>query len=172
MSKQFFLGIFEHEEDILDATRATRAAGHAIHDAYTPYAVHGLDEAMGLKSSRLTYACLAFAVFGLALGVFAQFWIGAIDWPVNVGGKPFNSLPAYLPVIFELTVLIGGLGVVFALFVRTRLFPGKKEQLVHPGVTNDRFVLALEERDASFNAQGIERLWRQFGLVEAKRVLV
>ena len=168
MDAQLYLGIFTNEDDILNATRASKEAGHDIYDVYTPYAVHGLESAMGLKPSRLTYVCMMFAVAGLLLGVFAQFWIGAIDWPLNVGGKPFNSLPAYLPVIFELTVLFGGLGVVFTMLFRAKLFPGKKEWLPDVRVTNDHFVLALEQRDASFDIHAVLRLWQNFNLLEAK----
>jgi hypothetical protein len=167
MDGQLFLGVFSNEDDVLNATRASKAAGYTIHDVYTPYAVHGLEKAMGLKPSRLTWACLLFATAGLLLGVFVQFWIGSIDWPLNVGGKPFNSLPAYLPVIFELTVLIGGLGVVFTMLVRTKLYPGKKEWVPAAGVTNDRFVIALEQKDGSFDTDAVEQLWRQYHLLEA-----
>ncbi len=170
MDKQLFLGVFADESDILEATRATRAAGYDIYDIYTPYAVHGLDQAMGLRPSKLTWVCLAFAVLGFAFGLYAQFWIESISWPLNVGGKPFNSLPAYLPVIFELTVLFGGLGVVFTMFLRTKLFPGKTEALPYEGITDNRFVLAIEERDASFDPESLRQLWQGFGLLEARHL--
>lgn len=167
MDKRLFLGVFSREDDIIAATGATRAAGYAIYDVFTPYAVHGLDEAMGLKPSRLTGVCLGFALVGLLLATFVQLWIGSINWPLNVGGKPFNSLPAYLPVMFELTVLLAGLGVVFTLFVRTKLYPGKAEWLPHHEVTNNRFVLALKQ-DSSFDSYAVQRLWQRFDLVEIK----
>lgn len=172
MNRDLYLGVFAGEEEVLAATRASRALGYRIHDVFTPYAVHGLDEAMGLKPSRLTYVCLAFAVSGLILALFAQYWIGAIDWPVNVGGKPFNSLPAYLPVMFEMTVLLGGLGVLFTLFVWLRIYPGKRAQIMHPGVTDDCFVLALEAPDASFDAESVRELWQNFNVVETRRLEV
>ncbi len=123
MSKPLFLGIFENEEDVVQATRATRELGYQIYDVYTPYAVHGLDDAMGIRPSRLTWICLGFASAGFLLATLAQFWIGAIDWPLNVGGRPFNSLPAYLPIMFEMTILVGGVGVTLAMLIRTRLYP-------------------------------------------------
>ncbi len=169
-TRPLFLGVFADEHAILAATEATRRAGYKIHDIYTPYAVHGLDEAMGLRRSRLTWVCFLFAFLGFAVALGAQYWIGAIDWPLNVGGKPFNSLPAYLPVMFELTVLFGGLGVVFTMLVRTRLYPGKTEQLVRPRVTDDRFVLAVEETDAAFDEETVAYLWRSFGLVDTQRL--
>ena len=168
MDLQLFLGVFAKEENILAATRATREAGYRIHDVFTPYAVHGLSEAMGLKPSRLTWVCMACALAGLFVGLFVQFWTGSINWPLNVGGKPFNSLPAYLPVTFELTVLFGGLGVAISLFVRAKLYPGKEVWLPDERVTNNRFVLALKAEDSSFDPKALEQLWAEFGLVEAK----
>ncbi len=171
MSVPLFLGIFEDEDDVIQATRATRALGYEIFDVYTPYAVHGLDEAMGLKPSRLTWICLAFALGGLLGASVAQFWIGSIDWPLNVGGKPFNSLPAYLPVMFEMTVLIGGLGTVLALLIRAGLYPGKPARVVHEEVTNDRFVLALEQKDSSFDPAVLCGLWEQYHVVDTKQLV-
>lgn len=157
------LGVFRREADVMAATTATRSAGYAIHDVFTPYAVHGLDEAMGLRRSRLTWVCLAFAIFGLVAATAGQFWTSAVDWPLNVGGKPQNSLPAFLPIMFELTVLFGGLGVVFTLFVRTKLHPGKRAWLAHAKVTDDRFVLAVE---APVDVEDMQRLWLGHGLSE------
>ena len=170
MDRSLILGIFESEEDILEATKATRQSGYEIYDIYTPYAVHGLDHAMGLRSSRLTYVCFLFAVLGLVSAILMQYWIHSIDWPLNVGGKPFNALPAYLPVTFELTVLLGGLGVVFTMFFRTRLFPGKRARLVHDGVTDHRFVLALEARDATMDEATLKKFWDRFHVIEVRQL--
>jgi len=131
-------------------------------DVYTPYAVHGLDKAMGLKQSRLTWACFAFAMAGCALALWFQYWTSAIDWDLNVGGKPFNSLPAFTPVLFELMVLFGGLGVVFTFFVVARLYPGKRGRPIVPGVTNDRFALVCEDRTAYLPGSRIHELLNQF----------
>lgn len=163
-----FLGIFQDESDVLRATAATRRADLTIVDVYTPYAVHGLEKAAGIRPSRLTWVCFAFAFLGFASALWLQFWIGSIDWPLNVGGRPFNSLPAYLPVTFELTVLVGGLGVVFTMLVRAKLFPGKEPVLVDPGVTDDRFVLAIDADRADFDPVAIRRLWEESNVVDTK----
>lgn len=170
MEKSIILGVFKNEHDILGAVRATRNSGYDIYDVYTPYAVHGLDKAMGLRPSKLTYVCFFFALLGLLTAIVAQYWIGSIDWPLNVGGKPFNSLPAYLPVAFELTVLFGGLGVVFVMFFRTRLYPGKETWSVHPRVTDDRFVLALEVKDAVTNENTMRSLWEKYSVQEVQQI--
>jgi len=171
MDRPFIIGVFTNEHDILGAVKETRASGYNIYDVYTPYAVHGLDEAMGLKPSRLTYVCFLFALLGLLTAIITQFWIGSIDWPLNVGGKPFNSLPAYLPVAFELTVLFGGLGVVFVMLLRTKLYPGKRERSIHPRVTDNRFVLVLEVSDAVTDENVVRPLWENYSVEEVKRIV-
>src|SRR5262245_18811767 len=125
MSRRLLVAAFERENDLLGATTTARERGLRIIDVYTPYAVHGLDEAMGLKPSRLSRACLACGAIGVAIALWFQHWAMSVDWPINVGGRPWNSLPAFVPVAFEVMVLFAGLGVVLAFFIRSRLYPGK-----------------------------------------------
>ncbi len=167
MSRRFFLGVFEREQDLLAATRAARDQGLAIVDAYTPYAVHGLDEAMGLKPSRLSRLCLAGGLAGALAALWFQFWTMTSDWPLNVGGRPWNSWPAFLPVTFEVMVLFAGFGVVFAFFGVSRLFPGKRAVLPIPEVTTDRFVVVVQEQ-ADFHADDVRRLFQQFQAVHTE----
>jgi mono/diheme cytochrome c family protein len=110
--------------------------------------VHGLDQALGWLPSRLTAACLTCGVVGVLVAVWFQFWTSAVDWPLNVGGRPWNSWPAFVPVIFEMMVLLAGFGVVFAFLAVSRLFPGKQAVIPCPGVTHDRFVLVIDNRAA------------------------
>ncbi len=161
------LGVFGSEEDLLAATAAARQAGWTIVDIYTPYAVHGLAETAGLRRNRLPWVCFAFAFTGFVLALWLQYWIGAIDWPLNVGGRPFNSLPAYLPVTFELTVLLGGLGVVVCMLVLNRLYPGKSGALPVPRATDDRFVLALAASGPGFDRGQAEAVWKRCNLLES-----
>ena len=136
-------GTFDSEAHLLDATRAVREEGFKIDDVYTPYAVHGIDKAMGLRPSRLTWACFLMGLLGVSLALWFQFWTSSVDWPLNVGGKPFNSLPAFVPIAFEITILFAGLGVVAALLIRCGLWPGKHGKQPSPRVTDDQFVIAL-----------------------------
>ncbi len=171
MSRRVFLGIFGNEEDILAATRAAREAGYTISDVYTPHAVHGLDAALGLRRSRLPWICFLAGLTGAVLKVWFEFWTTMVDWPVNVGGKPWNSLPAFVPVTFEVMVLSAGVTTLFAFLVVARLWPGRKPALPHPGITDDRFVLALEEADAAFDAARVRRLLEKFHVVEVEEHL-
>jgi len=165
MSRRLFVAYFENEQDILEATRAARTAGHDILDVYTPYAVHGLDKAMGLKPSRLPWVCLIFGLLGATAKLWFQVWTSAFNWPVNIGGKPLASIPAFVPVTFEITVLFAGLGTVGAFFLVSRLRPGRKPAVSYHRATNDRFVLVLVERDASFDPQRTAELCRKHGCV-------
>jgi len=165
MTRRVLVGDFATEEDLLGAARAAREHGFRIADAYTPYAVHGLDRAMGLRPSRLPWACLAFGLIGAASALSSQFWAMTTSWPMNVGGKPWNSLPAYVPVTFEVMVLLAGLGVVLALFVRCRLFPGKEAAPLFRGVTDDRFVLVLDRPEDAGDAHAARQLFHEFHAV-------
>jgi hypothetical protein len=138
---------FAREEDILAAATQARKRGLHIADVYTPYAVHGLDLAMGLQPSRLSWACFFFGLLGVVVAFVFQFWTMAVDWPLNVGGKPWNSLPAFVPVAFELMVLLGGLGLVFTFFLHCRLLPGKQPAEEFDGATNNCFVLVVRDAD-------------------------
>ncbi len=171
MSHRLFVASFENEQDILDATKAVKEMGHEIKDVYTPYAVHGLDKAMGLKPSRLPWVCLLFGILGATAKLWFQIWTSAFNWPVNVGGKPLASIPAFVPVTFEVTVLFAGLGTVAAFFLISRMWPGKKPAGVYRGSTNDRFVLVLVERDASFDVSQIKELCRRFHCRETEERL-
>lgn len=164
MSPRFLVGYFEQEEQVVSATRAAREAGLPVHDVYTPYAVHGLDAAMGLRPSRLTWVCFLAGLTGGSLALLFQWWTSAVDWPLNVGGKPFASLPAFIPVTFELTVLVAGLTTVAALLARSALFPGKAREAL-PRVTDDRFALALGGVRGDWDSAQAEGLLRTHGAV-------
>jgi len=137
------VGVFDSEEGILAAVRAARAASLPIHDAYTPFPVHGLDRAMGLEPSILPRLCLGFGAAGLLLAAGFQYWVSAVDWPMNIGGKSYGALPALVPVSFELTVLFAGVGSVLSFLRLRRLSPYAKPRLERLGGVDDRFVLAL-----------------------------
>jgi mono/diheme cytochrome c family protein len=169
MTRRVLVGRFSTEEDVLGAARAARENGFAIVDAYTPYPVHGLDRAMGLRSSRLPWACFVFGLIGVVFAITSQHWAMAHSWPLNVGGKPWNSIPAFIPTTFEVMVLIGGLGVVFAFLLRCRLLPGREAAPLFQGATDDTFVLVLDRPEDIGDEQTARQMFRQFhavGVVE------
>ncbi|MCC6587160.1 MAG: DUF3341 domain-containing protein [Bryobacterales bacterium] len=171
MSQFQLLGIFDDEGGIMGAIQAARAQRLRIVEVYTPYAVHGLDRVLGLKRSRLSLVCLVAGALGAGLKLWFETWTAAVDWPVDVGGKPWNSLPAFVPITFEVMVLFAGLSSVGALLIVSRLWPGKKSNLIHPRITNDRFALLLEETDASFDVARVRQLLKAHGAVEVTELL-
>ena len=161
MNRRVLIGIFATEDDILRVTETARLRGLRIVDVFAPYAVHGLDKAMGLERSKLPWVCFLLGLAGAAFKVWFEYWTTATDWPVNVGGKPWNSLPAFVPITFEVMVLFAGLSTVLAFFGMGRLWPGRKPTLLDPRVTNDRFALVLEEDNAAFDVDAVGRFLRE-----------
>ncbi len=161
MSRRVLIGIFDSEEAILEATDSARHRGWKIIDVFAPYAVHGLDKAMGLQRSKLPWVCFALGLFGASFKVWFEYWTTASDWPINVGGKPWNSLPAFVPITFEVMVLFAGISTVLAFLGMNRLFPGRRASLLDPRVTNDRFALVLEENDAAFDVKEVEQFLQE-----------
>ena len=166
ITPRYVIARFGHEDDLVAAIRQTRAAGLEIQDAYTPYAVHGIERAMGLRPSRLTWVCFLCGLAGVGLMLYFEFWSSAVDWAINVAGKPFDSLPAFVPIAFEAAVLCAGLGSVLALFLRCGLYPGKKPDLPAPGITDDQFALVVRLRDASFGFEDVKRLLASHGMTD------
>lgn len=163
-NRRFLLGVFDSEEAILGVTNDARMRGLEIADVYTPYAVHGLDKAMGLRPSRLPWVCFALGLAGASFKVWFEFWTSAVDWPINVGGKPWNSLPAFVPITFEVMVLFAALGTVAAFLLGRRLLPGKRAKLAFPGVTDDQFALVIEETDAAFDMEEVTAMLCEHGV--------
>jgi hypothetical protein len=143
----FLIATFTNPEKLVHAVKAVCAEDFRVYDVYSPYPIHGMDEAMGVRHSRLPWVTFLAGLAALSFALAFQFYTNVFDWPLNVGGKPDNSTLAFVPVCFELTVLIGGLSTVAALFFRARLFPGKRERLAVKGITDDKFALVLRKGD-------------------------
>ena len=165
MNRRVLIGIFDTEDAILDVTGAARRRGFKIVDVFAPYAVHGLDKAMGLQRSKLPWVCFLLGLFGASFKVWFEYWTTASNWPINVGGKPWNSLPAFVPITFEVMVLFAGISTVLAFFGMSRLWPGRKPVLLDPRVTNDRFALVIEENDAAFDVDEVAQFLKDHDAV-------
>ena len=149
MVKDFLVATYSDANSLMKAVEALRAENLKIHDVYAPYPIHGLDQAMRLGRTRLPWVTLCGGFAGFTLALAFLFYTNVLDWDMNVGGKPDNSTLAFIPISFELTVLVGGLATVAALFLRTRLFPGKREVLIVEGVTDNRFALVVPGSDSA-----------------------
>jgi molybdopterin-containing oxidoreductase family membrane subunit len=155
---QVIMATFADEKQLLDAVRAIRSRKLAVADVYAPYPVHGLEELLGWRRSWLPAACLLGGMAGVGLAFWFQFWTTAQDWPINVGGRPWNSLPAFVPVAFESMVLLSSFGLVLAFLYRCGLFPGSGASPPAAGVTDDRFALAVRNPGVTGESEAIAQL--------------
>ncbi len=170
MPSRFVIATFSDPDSLLAAVRTIRDHSFPIYDVYTPYPVHHLDRAMGLRRTYLPWVTFFAGMLGLTLALSFLSYTTVLDWPMNVGGKPDNSTLAFIPISFELTVLIGGLSTVAALLFRARLFPGKKARLPAPNITNDSFAIALRRRTEHFDPVLVSRLLWNSGACEVHEI--
>ncbi len=142
--KKFAVAAYDDEEVLFPAVKKVRGSGYKIHDVYTPFAVHGLDEALGLKSTDLHIAGFIYGLCGTSTAVGFISWIYTSDWPINYGGKPHFALPAWIPITFELTVLFAAVGMTLTMCYLNQIMPGVKKHVFHPRQSDDLFVMAIE----------------------------
>lgn len=153
--KKFITGNFYDEEVLFPAVKKVRRAGYKIHDVFTPFPIHGLDKEMGLRDTSLHTAGFIYAISGTATALGFITWALTIDWQLNFGGKPYFSLPAWIPIIFELTVLFASVGMVLTFCYLCQLAPFVKKDHFNLRSTDDTFVLALECNDKTNEEEAI-----------------
>ncbi len=161
-------GIFLTEEQLLAAAKKTREMGFTKFEAISPFPIHGMDEVCGIKRSFLPYVAFGAGVVGLLLGLLLTYWTSAVNWPINVGGKPMFSLPAFVPIMFELTILFAALSSVGALFYICGL-PKVNPPIIDPDLTCSKFAIFVPENDSGFEAGKVESMLKSLGANEVKR---
>lgn len=142
--KNFVVGIFDNEDVLLDGIRKVRNSGVKIQEVYSPFPVHGIDDALGYKRSRLPIAAFLFGMTGTSLALLMQIWMLGYDWPMIIGGKNFASLPPFIPVTFELTVLLSALGMVGTFMIVSDMKPYKWPRQFDIRSTDDKHVMAID----------------------------
>ncbi|QEH39887.1 DUF3341 domain-containing protein [Chitinophaga sp. XS-30] len=142
--KKFVVGSFDDEAVLFPAVKKVRAAGYKIHDVYTPFPVHGLDHALGLRETSLHTAGFIYGITGTTTALSFMSWVFTTDWPMNIGGKPHFPLPAFIPITFELTVLFSAVGMVMTFMYLCQMAPFVKKHIFHPRQTDDLFVMVIE----------------------------
>jgi hypothetical protein len=151
---------FDSAEEIIVAAEATRAAGYTRTDAYTPFAVEGLDEKLGMKPTRLGWIMLLAGITGGFLGFYMQWFANVVHYPLNIGGRPLNSWPNFIVITFEVTVLISAFTVGLVMLARNGL-PRPYHSIFNTpnfeNVTRDKFFLCVEARDPNFDLLATRR---------------
>lgn len=153
--KNFVVGNFYEESVLFPAVTKVRRAGYKIHDVYTPFPIHGLDKAMGLKDSDLHIAGFIYGITGTCTALGFITWALAVDWQIDFGGKPYFSLPAWIPIMFELTVLFSAVGMVLTFCWLCQLAPFVKKDHFNLRSTDDTFTMVLECTDKTNHAEAI-----------------
>lgn len=142
--KSCVVGYYFTPDSLLEASARVRDRKFQTWDTFTPFPVHGIEEAMGVKRSWLPYVSFAAGLAGLSFGAFLTIWTHYFSWPMNISGKPLFALPAYIPVIFETTVLFAGVTTAAFMFTFLLKLPNYFKPIFHPDLTNDRFAVAIE----------------------------
>lgn len=163
------VGFFKDDHELLAAAEKTYKAGYREFDTISPFPIHGMDDAMGLKRSPIPWVTLVFGLIGLATALGGQWYVAAYDWPLNIGGKPFFSLPAFIPVTFELTVLFGGLATFGAVLFFCKL-PKVDPPIIDPDLTSHKFAVFIPESDVGYEAGKAEAFLKSIGGSEVRQV--
>jgi len=165
--KKFVVASFDDEAVLFPAVKQVRRAGYKIHDVYTPFAVHGLDHALGLRETSLHTAGFIYGITGTTTALSCISWILTRDWPLNIGGKPHFALPAWIPITFELTVLFAAVGMVMTFCYLCQLAPFVKKHHFHPRATDDLFVMVIE-CTAKTNVEDLKGFMTSHGAIEVE----
>lgn len=147
---------FATSDELLAAAGKTREAGYVRTDAHVPFPVHGLAEALGSKAPRLPLAVLCGGIAGALAGYGLQYWVSVLEYPVNIGGRPYHSWPSFVAVIFECTILGAALTAVFGMILGNRLPEPYHPVFNTPGferASDDGFFLCIEAADPRFDAK-------------------
>jgi hypothetical protein len=143
-NKDVLYGLYNDEEQLLKAVRQARAAHLEIMDVFSPFPVHGLDNALGLEESRLHMAGFVYGLIGTLTAFLGMTWVFTSDWPIIFGGKPYFAAPAFIPVTFELTVLFASIGMVVTFYTICGMGPGIVNPTLDDRITDDKFCIAFD----------------------------
>jgi len=165
--KKFVVACFDDEAVLFPAVKKVRSTGYKIHDVYTPFAVHGLDKALGLRETSLHTAGFIYGITGTSTALGSISWILAKDWPLNFGGKPHFALPAWIPITFELTVLFAAVGMVLTFCYICQMAPFVKKHHFHPRSTDDLFVMVIECTEKT-NVSDLQAFLTNNGAIETE----
>ena len=157
--------VFDKPDDIINAAEKVSESGYTKYDVNTPYPVHGLDGAMKLPPSKLGYAALALGLSGTLAAVLMIYFMSVYDYPIVIGGKPFFALPAFVPIMFEVTVLAASIGTVVTMLFFFFKFPNNNHPLLETEymklVSVDKYGVSIQTEDPKFNEEDFLQNWAQ-----------
>ncbi|WP_034042868.1 DUF3341 domain-containing protein [Wocania ichthyoenteri] len=159
--------IYTDDDVLMSAVKKVKAERHHIEEIYTPFPVHGLDKAMGLAPTRIAITAFIYGLIGLTVAIVMMNFIMIEDWPQNIGGKPsfsyIENMPAFVPIMFELTVFFAAHLMVITFYLRSRMWPFKKAENPDPRTTDDHFLMEIAVHG---NENELQNLLAETGAVE------
>ncbi len=171
MSDKVIHVLYNDDDILLDAVKETRSAHHHIEEIYTPFPVHGLDKAMGLAPTRIAICAFIYGLIGLSFATWMMNNIMIVSWPQDIGGKPsfsyIQNMPAFVPIMFELTVFFAAHLMVHTFYLRSKLWIGKKAENPDPRTTDDHFLMEVAVHG---DEQKMVEFFEKTGAVEIKVV--
>ncbi|OEK09213.1 hypothetical protein A8C32_10815 [Flavivirga aquatica] len=163
--------IYTDDDVLMSAVKKVKAERHHIEEIYTPFPVHGLDKAMGLAPTRIAITAFMYGLVGLTVAITMMNFIMIEDWPQNIGGKPsfsyIENMPAFVPIMFELTVFFAAHLMVITFYLRSRMWPFKEAENPDPRTTDDHFLMEIAVHG---NESELENLLKETGAVEINLV--
>ncbi|SHE82267.1 quinol:cytochrome c oxidoreductase membrane protein [Psychroflexus salarius] len=170
MATKVIQAIYTDDDILMNAVKSVKEKKYHIEEIYTPFPVHGLDKAMGLPHTRLAITSFLYGVVGLTVAVVMMNFIMIEDWPQNIGGKPsfsyIQNMPAFVPIMFELTVFFAAHLMVITFYMRSKLWPFKKAENPDPRTTDDRFLMEISVNKKNY--QEVTELIYKSGASEIK----
>ena len=169
MASKVIQALYNDDDVLMHAVKKVRAEHHHIEEVYTPFPVHGLDKAMGLADTRIAITSFLYGCLGLTVAVVMMNFIMIEDWPQDIGGKPsfcyLENMPAFVPIMFELTVFFAAHLMVITFYLRSRMWPFKKAENPDKRTTDDHFLMEIGLHD---NENELAELLWETGAVEVK----
>ncbi|MDA9092459.1 DUF3341 domain-containing protein [Polaribacter sp.] len=166
-SSKVIHAFYTDDEVLLDAVKTVKAAHHHIEEVFCPFPVHGLDKAMGLAPTRLAITAFLYGITGLAFAIWMTNYMMIDDWPQDIGGKPsfswVENMPAFVPIMFELTVFFAAHLMVITFYMRSRIWPFKDAENPDPRTTDDHFLMEIPVHN---NEAELTSLLSETGAVE------
>ncbi|MEM7484092.1 MAG: DUF3341 domain-containing protein [Bacteroidota bacterium] len=167
MASKVIQALYTDDDILMHAVKKVRAEHHHIEEVYTPFPVHGLDKAMGLADTRIAITSFMYGCLGLAVSILMMNYIMIEDWPQDIGGKPsfsyLENMPAFVPIMFELTVFFAAHLMVITFYLRSRMWPFKKAENPDVRTTDDYFLMEIGIQD---NENELKELLWDTGAVE------
>ena len=169
MSNKTIQAIFDDDDVLLKAVKGLKDANYDIEEVFTPFPVHGLEKAAGLKNTRIAIASFIYGVIGFSFAVWMMKYMMIVDWPQNIGGKPsfsfHENMPAFIPIMFELTVFFAAHLMVITFYMRSKLWPFKKAENPDVRTTDDHFMVEVSTEE---NIEKLEEFLKNNGAKEIK----